>query len=188
MYGAVVLLLIVLFGEETWVYLFNFSQRNVTGNSRLYDRALKNPKPLKRPKSTLRYKFETLLGVAGARMAKYRYSWKQISLIWFDMVWRPHIFGILFFEVCGETWKVTRTLNAVWQALLFGFSIGINVRVLEFNIALECLLKRLTGYQQHLPEPTSADRIRIHSNRHIWLLRDTYSRSCSRRNSRSLPQ
>lgn len=107
MYGAAVLLLIVLFGEETCVYLFDFSQRNVTGNSRLYDRALRNPKPVKRPESTLRYRLETLFGVTGARMAKYRSSWKQVSLIWFDMVWRPHIFGILFFEVCGATSKVT---------------------------------------------------------------------------------
>ena len=32
-------------------------------------------------------------------MAKYRASWRDASIIWFDLVWRPHVFGILLFEV-----------------------------------------------------------------------------------------
>ncbi|THG96852.1 hypothetical protein EW026_g5053 [Hermanssonia centrifuga] len=46
---------------------------------------------------------------AGARMAKYRSGWKEVNSIWFKLIWRPHLFGILLFE-----------------AMLFGFSVGLN--------------------------------------------------------------
>ncbi|KAJ3479033.1 hypothetical protein NLI96_g9347 [Meripilus lineatus] len=93
MYGAIVVGLIVLFMEET-----------------MYDRKLPNPKPIPRPASRIRYRIETLTGITGARMAKYRDSWRTVVLACLDIVWRPHLFMILWFE-----------------ALLFGFSIGINV-------------------------------------------------------------
>ncbi|KAI0698164.1 MFS general substrate transporter [Cytidiella melzeri] len=92
MYGAVVLLLIVLFGEET-----------------MYDRRANIPKPVTRTDSAFLRKVKTLFGVTGARMAKFRPSWADVSLIWVQLTWRPHVFGILFFE-----------------AMLFGFSVGIN--------------------------------------------------------------
>ena len=75
---------------------------------RMYDRAVK-PIPM-RPKPTLRWRVETLLGVTGVRMAKYRMRLADAFLEPLKLVWRPQILGILIFE-----------------AALFGFSIGINV-------------------------------------------------------------
>ncbi|KAI0826479.1 MFS general substrate transporter [Irpex lacteus] len=92
-YGAIVVVIIALFGEET-----------------LYDRKLANPKPIARPASSLRYRIETLIGITGIRMSKYRSSWTDVVLVWFRLVWRPHLLGVLLFE-----------------AMVFGFSIGINV-------------------------------------------------------------
>ncbi|PSR73732.1 hypothetical protein PHLCEN_2v10422 [Hermanssonia centrifuga] len=91
-YGLIVLLLIAFLGEET-----------------MYDRSLPDPKPIPMPASRLRQRFETLIGVTGARMAKYRSGWKEVNSIWFKLIWRPHLFGILLFE-----------------AMLFGFSVGLN--------------------------------------------------------------
>ncbi|KAI0691855.1 MFS general substrate transporter [Cytidiella melzeri] len=93
MYIAIVVGLIALFGEET-----------------LYDRKLTDPRPIARPASAIRYRIETLVGITGARMAKYRSNWANVVSVWFNLVWRPHLFGILLFE-----------------AMLFGFSIGVNV-------------------------------------------------------------
>ncbi|KAH8110296.1 MFS general substrate transporter [Phellopilus nigrolimitatus] len=89
-YGAVVVGLIVLFMDET-----------------LYDRHLKTIPP--RQSSGLRYRIETLLGLTGWRLSKFREPWKDSILAPFKIIWRPHLLAILFFE-----------------ALLFGFSIGIN--------------------------------------------------------------
>ncbi|KAK6992830.1 MFS general substrate transporter [Favolaschia claudopus] len=90
-YGAIVLGLIVLFMEET-----------------MYDRTI-DPIPA-RPTTGFRYRFESLIGLTGLKMQKYRISWTEAVLSPFNVVWRPHILGVLVFE-----------------ALLFGFSIGINV-------------------------------------------------------------
>ncbi|KAJ7464809.1 MFS general substrate transporter [Mycena galericulata] len=91
MYGAFVCLLIILLGEET-----------------MYDRTLKPiPEP---PTSGLRYRIETLFGITGVKMAKFRASWYQAILSPIQVLWRPHLLGILFFE-----------------GMLFGFGIGINV-------------------------------------------------------------
>ncbi|KAI0070549.1 MFS general substrate transporter [Panus rudis PR-1116 ss-1] len=97
-YGAIVVALIVLFMEET-----------------MYDRKLPDPRPVPRPKSKVLYRLQTLVGVTGYRMAKYRDSWKDVVLVWFNIVWRPHLFGILLFE-----------------AMLFGFGIGINTTFAVF--------------------------------------------------------
>lgn len=91
-YSAIVVGLIVLFSEET-----------------LFDRKLPNPRPLPRP-SKLRYRIETLIGITGWRMAKYRATWTEVTSVWFKLIWRPHLLGVLAFE-----------------AVLFGFGIGINV-------------------------------------------------------------
>ncbi|EIM90062.1 MFS general substrate transporter [Stereum hirsutum FP-91666 SS1] len=90
-YGAIVLALIVFFSEET-----------------MYDRTLKPIPP--RLSTGFRYRFETLIGTTGARMAKYRSSWSTIIFATVGIVWRPHLLAILIFE-----------------GALFGFSIGINV-------------------------------------------------------------
>ncbi|THU97475.1 MFS general substrate transporter [Dendrothele bispora CBS 962.96] len=90
MYGAVVCLLIAFFMEET-----------------KYDRGVKD---VPEPQSGLRYRIETLVGITGFRMAKYRASWKEAVMSQLNIVWRPHILGILIFE-----------------GVLFGFGIGMNV-------------------------------------------------------------
>ncbi|PCH45129.1 MFS general substrate transporter [Wolfiporia cocos MD-104 SS10] len=91
-YGGFVVLLIALFAQET-----------------IYDRALANPRPIPPPRSALRYRVETLIGITGARMSRYRPGWKEVSLACLNIIWRPHLLSILLFE-----------------AMVFGFGIGIN--------------------------------------------------------------
>ncbi|KAJ6585381.1 MFS general substrate transporter [Mycena capillaripes] len=90
-YSALVCLLIVLFGKET-----------------MYDRALK---PIPEPPTTgLRYRIETLVGITGIKMAKFRTSWFEAITSPVRILWRPQLLGMLLFE-----------------GMLFGFGIGINV-------------------------------------------------------------
>ncbi|KAG1793718.1 MFS general substrate transporter [Suillus plorans] len=95
-YNAIVLLLIAFFMEET-----------------MYDRRLAS-KPLQ-ISTGLRYRFETLIGVTGYKMAKYRPRWPEVLLASLDVVWRPQFFFVVLFE-----------------ALLFGFSIGVNTTNVVF--------------------------------------------------------
>ena len=69
----------------------------LTTSSRMYDRGVKNL-PL-RPTGGLRYRIETLVGITGAKMAKYRATWYEAVSAPFKLVWRPHLLSILFFEV-----------------------------------------------------------------------------------------
>ncbi|KAG1894641.1 MFS general substrate transporter [Suillus fuscotomentosus] len=92
-YNAIVLVLIAFFMEET-----------------MYDRHLAS-KPLQ-ISTGLRYRFETLIGVTGYKMAKYRPRWPEVLLAPLDVAWRPQFFFVVLFE-----------------ALVFGFSIGVNVGV-----------------------------------------------------------
>ncbi|KAK0192754.1 major facilitator superfamily domain-containing protein [Armillaria mellea] len=90
-YSAIVCILIALFLDET-----------------MYDRTVK---PIPEPATSgFRYKIETLLGVTGIKMARYRVSWTESILSPINVVWRPQLLGILLFE-----------------GTLFGFGIGINV-------------------------------------------------------------
>ncbi|PIL27344.1 MFS general substrate transporter [Ganoderma sinense ZZ0214-1] len=93
MYDAIVVFLIAFFLEET-----------------MYDRHLANPHPLDRPSSTLRYRVEMLVGATGLRMARFRPSWKTVALAPLKVVWRPHLFAILWYE-----------------GVLFGLQIGLHV-------------------------------------------------------------
>ncbi|KAK0220214.1 major facilitator superfamily domain-containing protein [Armillaria fumosa] len=95
MYSAVVCILIALFMNET-----------------MYDR---NVKPIPEPPTGLRYRIETLVGITGIKMAKYRISWTESILSPINVVWRPHLLGALLFE-----------------GVLFGFSIGLNVTNVVF--------------------------------------------------------
>lgn len=64
----------------------------------MYDRTVR-PIP-EAPKETyLRYRIETLVGITGARMAKYRIRLKQAFWVPIKVVFRPHLLGILLFEV-----------------------------------------------------------------------------------------
>lgn len=91
MYSAVVVLMILFFMEET-----------------MYDRTVKPVPP--RPTTGIRYRVETLLGLTGIKMTKYRETWLQVFWAPFDVLWRPHLLPLLLFE-----------------GVLFGFGIGINV-------------------------------------------------------------
>ncbi|KAF9026145.1 MFS general substrate transporter [Hymenopellis radicata] len=96
LYGLVVLVLIVLFMNET-----------------MYDRTVK---PIPEAQTTgLRYRIESLVGITGVKMAKYRISWTESIISPLNVVWRPHLLAILIFE-----------------GVLFGFSIGINVTNVVF--------------------------------------------------------
>ncbi|GAA6000919.1 hypothetical protein JCM10207_004719 [Rhodosporidiobolus poonsookiae] len=90
-YTAVVVLAIVFVMEET-----------------MFDREVV-PLP-QRPTTGLRYRIETLVGITGIKMAKYRCSWGQSLFSLFDLVWRPHMLLML-----------------IYVGVTFGFGIGINV-------------------------------------------------------------
>jgi hypothetical protein len=63
----------------------------------MYDRTVK---PIPEPTTTgLRYRIETLIGITGVKMQKYRMSWTQAILAPLNLVWRPHLILILVFEV-----------------------------------------------------------------------------------------
>ncbi|KAH7882827.1 MFS general substrate transporter [Phlebopus sp. FC_14] len=95
-YGAIVLLLIILFMEET-----------------MYERGAKQPVP--RRSSGIRYRFETLIGITGYRLAKYRSSWSEVAWACLRVLWRPQFIFI-----------------AIFEAFVFGFSIGLNVTNVVF--------------------------------------------------------
>ncbi|KAM0745607.1 MFS general substrate transporter [Meredithblackwellia eburnea MCA 4105] len=90
-YVSIVVLLIVFVMEET-----------------MYDRDVV-PFP-ERPTTGLRYRIETLLGITGLKMSKYRCSWWEAISSMFDLVWRPHMLLML-----------------IYVGVTFGFGIGINV-------------------------------------------------------------
>jgi hypothetical protein len=63
----------------------------------MYDRGVKGlPRP---PSGGLRYRIETLVGITGGKMAKYRATWREAILAPLKLFWRPHLLGILLFEV-----------------------------------------------------------------------------------------
>ncbi|KAL9708886.1 hypothetical protein Ac2012v2_008041 [Leucoagaricus gongylophorus] len=81
LYGLFVVLTITFFGEET-----------------IYDRTVRPTIP--EPTTTgLRYRVETLIGITGWKMAKYRASWWESSMAILHVVWRPHLLSVLVFEV-----------------------------------------------------------------------------------------
>ena len=93
----------------------------------MYDRGLPDPHPISRPKSSLLYRIQILVGITGTRMARYRTGWLDTILACPAMIWRPQILGILLFEVRLNELRTLLVLTQRVQAMLFGFSIGINV-------------------------------------------------------------
>ena len=69
----------------------------LTTSSRMYDRGVKNLPS--RQTGGLRYRIETLVGITGVKMAKYRVTWYEAICAPFKLVWRPHLLSILVFEV-----------------------------------------------------------------------------------------
>jgi hypothetical protein len=90
----------------------------------MYDRTIK---PIPQRLSTgIRYRIESLIGITGANMAKYRSSWYEVILSPFNLVWRPHLLAVLIFEVLHSHILLFKIL-IIRQGMLFGFSVGINV-------------------------------------------------------------
>lgn len=90
-YEALVLFLIVVCLEET-----------------MFDRHIHPPPP--RPTTGLRYRIETLVGLTGWKMRKYRATVSEALLDIFRLVWRPHLL-----------------LPLIYVGSIFGFGIGMNV-------------------------------------------------------------
>lgn len=153
-YGALILGLITFFGQETSVPMpFYSAAVTLSHNQRMYDRAVK-PIPV-RPAPSLRYRAETLLGITGMRMAKHRLSLTSAFLEPIKVVWRPQILGILIFE-----------------AALFGFSIGINVNFTQMLILGTMLTVRGTGHACRLSgNPYSSRWFWVVTNRNCRRLR-----------------
>lgn len=66
-------------------------------SNRMYDRGMKDLPS--RPTDSLRYRIETLVGITGVQMAKYRVTWYEAVSAPFKLVWRPHLLSIVVFEV-----------------------------------------------------------------------------------------
>lgn len=79
----------------------------------MYDRHL-DPDP-QRTLPGIQYRLETLIGITGHKMVKYRSRWSEVIWSCLNVVWRPQFFLVVFFE-----------------AFMFGFSIGINVTNVVF--------------------------------------------------------
>jgi hypothetical protein len=65
----------------------------------MYDRGVKYLPP--RPADGLRHRIKTLVGVTGFKLAKYGTDWVDAIFAPFKLFWRPHLLGILVFEVPG---------------------------------------------------------------------------------------
>lgn len=63
----------------------------------MYDRGVSGIPP--RPGDSLRYRIETLVGVTGFKLAKYRATWGEAISAPFKVFWRPHLLSIMVFEV-----------------------------------------------------------------------------------------
>lgn len=115
-YTALVVVLLTFVMEET-----------------IYDRHL-SPVP-QRHAAGLRYRFDTLIGITGARMGKHRPSlWAGVKSL-FDVVWRPH--ALMMYIFVG------------W---LFGCGIGINVTNAVRNRNLRSLMRYpASGAKQSCP-------------------------------------
>jgi len=84
--------------EETYVSTPLFVALLISVNEpRMYDRTVQ-PIP-EAPTGGLRNRIETLIGLTGAKMSKYRVSWAESILTPLNVVWRPHLLMVLIFEV-----------------------------------------------------------------------------------------
>src|SRR5258707_8748587 len=68
-----------------------------SNTNRMYERGVRNAPS--RPKRSLRYRIETLVGITGVKMAKYRATWFEAVSAPFKLIWRPHLLSVLIFEV-----------------------------------------------------------------------------------------
>lgn len=94
---------------------------SLTHWSSMFDRKLANPRPIPVPHSRLRYRLETLIGVTGLQMSKYRDSWSDSIFACLNVVWRPHLLAILIFEV--------RHMLAIYGASIHAVFVGYGFRL-----------------------------------------------------------
>jgi hypothetical protein len=64
---------------------------------RMYDRGVGFPP--QRETDDPRYRIETLVGITGMKMAKYRSTWREAVFAPFKLFWRPHLLSVMIFEV-----------------------------------------------------------------------------------------
>ena len=70
----------------------------------MYDRGVKNLPP--RSTDGLYYRIETLVGITGLKLAKYRTSWAEAIAAPLKLIWRPHLLGVLVFEVMSPSFTL----------------------------------------------------------------------------------
>jgi hypothetical protein len=68
--------------------------------TRMYDRHLDPDQQRILP--GIRYRLETLVGITGYKMAKYRSRWSEIVWACLNVVWRPQFLLVAFFEVSSH--------------------------------------------------------------------------------------
>jgi len=112
-YNGIVLILIVLFMQET-----------------MYERHI-SPVPPRPAGTGIAARLPTLLGISGARMAKYHDTWGEAIFDIFNIVWRPQAL-----------------LPSILIMAIFGFGIGINVTNAVFVGSPPPVGYGLTGDQQ----------------------------------------
>jgi len=84
-------------GDVRYIFISR-NHLHLIGLYRIYDRTVRPTIP--EPTTTgLRYRVETLIGITGWKMARYRPSWGQSSMAILHVVWRPHLLSVLVFEV-----------------------------------------------------------------------------------------
>ena len=97
MYSVIVVILIVFFMEETYDRMV---LTTIDADSHLFSIYDRTVRPIPEPTTTgLRYRIETLIGITGFKMQKYRISWPESIVGPFSIVWRPHLLMVLVFEV-----------------------------------------------------------------------------------------
>ena len=100
-YSVVVVILIVFFMEETYELIVLIT---ITADLHLFSIYDRTVRPIPEPTTTgLRYRIETLIGITGSKMQKYRISWTESILNPFRLVWRPHLIMLLIFEVIFQS-------------------------------------------------------------------------------------
>lgn len=98
----------------------------------IYDRFL-STKPVRSP--GLRARIEDLVGLTGLRAARHRETWSQAIWPMVYLLTRPHLIAILLYTV-RDLFRFLKVMITIYkssdtswsfQAVVFGFAIGINV-------------------------------------------------------------
>jgi hypothetical protein len=138
----------------------------------MYDRRVRGLPPP--PSGGLRYRIETLVGITGMKMAKYRATWKEAISAPFKLLWRPHLLGMLVFEVhLHFTKTVARSTEEVVCTGPFVWFRDWHKRtyLLQLSIVVAHSPFSLLGHQRCFSWLTASRRIRIFPICHCWGIR-----------------